>query len=155
MIIISTPETKQYLRPVFAKLTSNRENQFTWSMPTLPGAVLMLRKCWINMRMFAGFTLQDKQFCYRKSKSGVCPARLQTMQTFAYHLSTDLSLVHWHHVRSERPIKSWKGEFCLSSLKMVNSLYYSVWVLTLVCFTDFNTASCGDQHWQPEREIFI
>ena len=42
-------------------------------MPTLPGAVLMLRKCWIDMRMFAGFTLQDKQFCYRKSKSGVCP----------------------------------------------------------------------------------
>ena len=115
----------------------------------------VLRKCWIDMAMFSGFTLQDKQFCYRKSKSGVCPARLQTMQTFAYHLSTDLSLVHWHHVRSERPIKSWKGEFCLSSLKMVNSLYYSVWVLTLVCFTDFNTASCGDQHWQPEREIFI
>ena len=33
----------------------------------------MLRKCWIDMAIFAGFTLQDKQFCYRKSKSGVCP----------------------------------------------------------------------------------
>ena len=34
---------------------------------------LMLRKCWIDMAIFAGFTLQDKQFCYRKLKSGVCP----------------------------------------------------------------------------------
>ena len=101
----------------------------------------------------AGLTLQDKQFCYRKSKSGVCPARLQTMQTFAYHLSTDLSLVNCHHVRSERPIKSWKGEFCLSSLKMVNSLCYSVWVLSLVCFTDFNTASCSNQHWQQRGKF--
>ena len=131
---------------------ANRKNQFTGSnrKRTLP----VVRKCWTDMAMFAGFTLQDKQFCYRKSKSGVCPARLQTMETFAYHLSTDLSLVHCNHVRSGRQIKSWKGEFCLSSLKMVNSLCYSVWVLSLVCFTDFNSASCSNQQWQPEREIW-